>query len=164
MAKKIDKEKSVICSNWCDRVSLGAKGTFVDDFERPEDYFEGTLWSIRADEEKPFRSRHGNWYRYFVPKSTLVLEEEYKSFTDIEQLREEGLYIGNSFWIRYKNNTDFTHLVTITEITLNSKGSIVSIRLGTSVFTPEELLKNYEWSNKSPKDNDWRPFSIRQPF
>lgn len=161
MAKKIDKEKSVICSNWCDRVSLGAKGTFVDDFERPEDYFEGTLWSIRADEEKPFRSRHGNWYRYFVPKSTLVLEEdEENEFTKLGQLKKKDLYTGNSFWIRSKDNTEITRLVTITEISLNSKGSIASIGLGVSTFLPEELLKNYEWSNKSPKDNDWKPFSI----
>lgn len=77
MAKKIDKEKSVVYSQWNDHVSLGIKGTFVDDFDRPEDYFEGILWSTRADAEKPFRHRHGNWFKYFVPKSTLVLEEEY---------------------------------------------------------------------------------------
>lgn len=73
------------------------------------------------------------------------------------------LEIGNSFWIRSKDNTEITHLVTITEISLNSKGNIASIGLGVSTFSPEELLKNYEWCT-SPKDNDWKPFSIRLLF
>lgn len=74
------------------------------------------------------------------------------------------LGIGSSFWIRSKDNTEITHLVTITEISLNSKGNIASIGLGVSTFSPEELLKNYEWSNKSPKDNDWKPFNISLLF
>jgi len=73
---------------------------------------------------------------------------------------KEVLCVGNSFWVRSKDNTEIVHLVTVTEISVNSEGSIVSVGLGTSTFSPEELLKNYEWSNKSPKDNDWRPFSI----
>ena len=73
----------------------------------------------------------------------------------------EGLRIGISFWIRSRDNTEITHLVTVTEISLNSERSLVSIGLGTRVFSPEELLKNYEWSSKPPKDNDWRPFSTR---
>lgn len=80
------------------------------------------------------------------------------NLTGSEQLRKGGLYIGNSFWIRPRDNTEIVHLVTITEISLNSEGSVVSIGLGTSTFSPEELLKNYEWSSKAPKDNDWRPF------
>lgn len=78
--------------------------------------------------------------------------------TERDQLRKEGLYIGNSFWIRSRDNTEITHLVTITEISLNYEGSIVSIGLDTRAFSPEELLKNYEWSNKPPKDNEWRSF------
>lgn len=58
--KKIDKEKSVVYSQWSDPVSLRTKGTFVNDFDRPDDYYEGTLWSIRADVENPFRDRYGN--------------------------------------------------------------------------------------------------------
>ena len=80
---------------------------------------------------------------------------EIDKVTDIEK---GGLYIGNSFWIRSRNNTEIVHLVTITEISLNSEGSVVSIGLGTNTFSSEELLKNYEWSSKAPKDNDWRPF------
>ena len=70
----------------------------------------------------------------------------------------EGLCIGISFWIRSRDNTEITHLVTVTEISLNFEGDIVSIGLGARVFSPEELLKNYEWSSKPPKDNDWRSF------
>lgn len=77
---------------------------------------------------------------------------------------DKEIDIGNSFWIRSKDNTEIVHLVTVTEISVNSEGSIVSIGLGASTFSPEELLKNYEWSNKSPKDNDWRPFSIRLTY
>lgn len=84
--------------------------------------------------------------------------------TERDQLRKEGLYIGNSFWIRSKDNTEIIRLATITEITIDSKGSITSIGLGLTEFSLEELLKNYEWSNKSPKDNDWKPFSTRPLF
>lgn len=74
--KKIDKEKSVVYSQWSDPVSLRTKGTFVNDFDRPDDYYEGTLWSIRADVENPFRDRYGNGYKYFVPRNTKVLVKE----------------------------------------------------------------------------------------
>lgn len=77
---------------------------------------------------------------------------------------DEMVRIGISFWIRSRDNTEIVHLVTVTEISLNSEGSIVSIGLGTNTFSPEELLKNYEWSNKSPKDNEWRPFPTRLLF
>lgn len=75
-------------------------------------------------------------------------------------MAKEVLSIGNSFWIRSKDNSEIAHLVTVTEISVDLDGSMVSIGLGTRVLTPKELLKNYEWSNKHPKDNDWRPFII----
>lgn len=75
-------------------------------------------------------------------------------------MAKEVLCIGNSFWIRSKDNTEITHLVTVTEISLDSEGGMISIGLGTRVLTPKELLMSYEWSNKPPKDNDWRPFII----
>lgn len=98
-------------------------------------------------------------------------KEEYYSITvnavntdnTVNEPRKEGLNIGNSFWIRSKDNTEVAHLVTITEISMDSKGSIASIGLGTCVLPPEELLKNYEWS-KSPKENDWKPFNISLEF
>ena len=74
--KKIDKEKSVVYSQWSDPVSLRTKGAFVNDFDRPDDYYEGTLWGIRADVENPFRDRYGNGYKYFVPRNTKVLVKE----------------------------------------------------------------------------------------
>lgn len=74
--KKIDKEKSVVYRQWNDHVSLGIKGTFVDDFDRPEDYFEGILWRVIADVENPFRDRCGYGYKYFVPRDTKVLVKE----------------------------------------------------------------------------------------
>ena len=52
--KKIDKEKSVVYSQWSDPVSLRTKGTFVNDFDRPDDYY----------------------YKYFVPRNTKVLVKE----------------------------------------------------------------------------------------
>ena len=73
---------------------------------------------------------------------------------------DEMVRIGISFWIRSRDNTEIVRLVTVTEISLNSEGSIVSIGLGTNTFSPEELLKNYEWSSKAPKDNDWSSFPI----
>ena len=68
--KKIDKEKSVVYSQWNNHVLLGIKGTFVNNFDKPEDYYEGTLWNIRTDAENPFMDRYGNGYKYFVPRST----------------------------------------------------------------------------------------------
>jgi len=73
---------------------------------------------------------------------------------------DEMVRIGISFWIRSRDNTEIVRLVTVTEISLNSEGSIVSIGLGTNTFSPEELLKNYEWSSKAPKDNEWRSFPV----
>lgn len=64
-------------------------------------------------------------------------------------------HIGASFWIRSKGNTETARLVAVTEISVNPKGNMVSIGLGTRVFTPEELMENYEWSDK---DNDWGSF------
>jgi len=73
---------------------------------------------------------------------------------------DEMVRIGISFWIRSRDNTEIVRLVTVTEISLNSEGSIASIGLGTNTFSPAELLKNYEWSSKAPKDNEWRPFPV----
>lgn len=61
------------------------------------------------------------------------------------------LGICNSFWIRSKDNTEITRLVTITEISLNSKGNIASIGLGVSTFSPEELLKTMNGVINPPK-------------
>lgn len=160
MKKKINKEKSVVFSNWYDTVKLDQKGTFVNDFNKPEDYFEDTLWCIRADEIKPFGDSYSIWYKYFVPEDTMVLEEEYKPFTKMEQLKKEGLYIGNSFWLRSKDDTEITHLVTVTSITLN-KGDIAFIGLGARLLSTEELLNNYLWC-KSHTDNEWRPFGVKE--
>lgn len=157
--KKINKEKSVVFSKWNDTVSLNIKGTFVDNFDYPNSYFEGTLCGIRKGTEKPFSDSYGIWYKYFVPRSTMVLEEEYKPYTYLWQLDKEGICPGNCFWIRCKNDTEIQHLVTVTEITLN-KGNIASIGLGTGVFSPEELLKDYLWC-KSHTDNEWRPFGVK---
>lgn len=74
--RKIDKEKSMVYRQWNDHVSLGIKGTFVNDFDKPDDYYEGTLWSVRADVENPFRDRYGNCFKYFVPRDTKVLVKE----------------------------------------------------------------------------------------
>lgn len=161
MKKKINKEKSVIWANWYDRVSLGTKGVFVDNFDYPDNYFESTLCGIRMGKETPFLNTYGNWYKYFVPEDTMVLEEEeeYKPFTYMEQLKKKDLIIGESFFIRSKDNPEYIHLVRITEITLNRE-HIACIGLGVSVFSPEELLNNYEWC-KILTNRDWQPFGVK---
>lgn len=159
MKKKINKEKSVVFSTWCDGLMhLDQKGTFVDNFDYPDSYFEGTLCGIRMGKETPFLNTYGNWYKYFVPERTRVLEEKekYKPFTYMEQLKKKDLIIGESFFIRSKDNPEYIHLVRITEITLNGE-HIACIGLGVSVFSPEELLKNYEYAMSPTK---WLPFGV----
>lgn len=156
--KKINKEKSVVCCQWSDSVTISTKGTLVNDFDKPESYYEGVLWGIRAIAETPFMDRYGNWYKYFVPEKGRVLEEEYKPFTYMEQLAKKDLIMGESFFIRSKDNPEILHLVRITEISLNRE-HIASIGLGVSVFSPEELLNNYEWCKYL--NRDWQPFGVK---
>lgn len=160
MTRKINKEKSVICANWCDPVKLGTKGTFVDDFNKPEDYFEGTLFGIRMVADTPFLNTYGYWYKYFVPEKGRVLEEEYKPFTKMEQLNSNGLSVGNSIFVRRKVEKETTYLAIINVVTLDSKGHITNIGLGLNTFSAKELFNDYEWC-KSHIDNEWRPFGVK---
>jgi len=162
MTKKIDKERSVVCRQWNDPVALGVVGTFVDDFDRPEDYFEGTLVGIRQGTVTSFLNEYGEWYKYFVPADTKVLvDEDCKPFYKLDQLRDRGL-MGRYFFIRHKNIKKSAHLVTITEVTLDYRGYITNIGLGTDMFTPEDLFKEYEWIKDVNVEYDWNVFGIKE--
>lgn len=99
-----------------------------------------------------------------MDKEIATDNETHDNFPKRKQLWKEIINVGNSFWLRSRNNIEIIHRVTVSEISVNSEGRIVSICLGANMFPPEELIKNYEWSHKPPKDNDWESFSFRLTF
>lgn len=166
MGRKLDLTGVRIYSNSKDDVrdviNLVGERVYLSDDVNFESYEEAELAEVNYANgiTYPFFGGNGvGWFKYII-RAEDAKGEIRGNLTERKQSWKEIIDVGNSFWIRSKDNTEIVHLVTVTEISVNSEGSIVSIGLGTSVFPPKELLKNYEWSNEPPKDNDWRSFEI----
>lgn len=149
-------------------LSLIGENVYMSDADDFSIYAQGKLNGVRYASDGAYTDRSylcGNMvsihYKYIIFCEDAKFKDGKEEYHyPITVNRKEGLNIGDTFWIRSKDNTEVAHLVTITEITIDSKGSIASIGVGPHVLPPEELLKNYEWSDKSPKENDWRTFGI----
>lgn len=158
MKKKINKEKSVVFSNWYDTVKLDQKGTFVNDFNKPEDYFEGTLWCIRTDEIKPFGDSYSIWYKYFVPEDTMVLEpEKVRPFEDFDEfIRTLGCAVGNVITFK-KKNSDTEYCLLFNGHAITKDGDVL-IYLGAKYYVLKELCDDYLFY----KGGEWLPFGVKE--
>lgn len=172
MKQKVRVDLSTVYSNKTTNLSgltIGERGCFSDS-EDFKDYEIYELIRVMNTSKYPYVADIGGGYsrgfKYYIPLNKANFEDINSSIKEQNMAKEvkEVLSIGNTFWVRSKDNTEIAHLVTVTQISVNSEGSIVSIGLGTDVFPPKELLKNYEWSSKPPKDNDWQSFSISLTF
>lgn len=154
--EKIDKEKSIVYNKWSDTVSLNIKGTFVDDFNKPEDYYEGTLWQIRADDESPFGDRYGNCFKYFVPRSTKVVEpKKLRPFKDIKEFRHIlGVKVGNIIHYREKGSSLEYNLMW----TGYTNDKLVVI-FGGTFHSLNSLFERYEYCDSK---GEWHPFGVEE--
>lgn len=158
--KKIDKEKSVVYSNYSDPDSLCIRGTFVDDFDYPDSYFEGTLCGIRANAERTFLNTYGNWYKYFVPESTRVLVEEPKKLRPFKDMREffdttgfdigQIVHIKKDVGIEFEETTIFNGYRTDTDNTF--------IIFGFQAHDFEQLMEFFKFY----RDGKWCPFGVEE--
>lgn len=165
MNKEIDVFKSVVYDNLIskfDGLELGQIGYFSND-PSFEDYEVDQLTDIITANTHRYGTNTNVGYRYFIPKDKAVFIEQKKliPITGMEQLIKEGLGIGDSFFIRPKGEKEVARLVTVTEITLNSKGFVGCIGLGINLFSPDELSNTYEWC-KYPQTGEWKPFGIEE--
>lgn len=143
------------CFSNAEEVSQYSNGWFsnnLEDFTNLDNHtiIFGSLKEIK-DSVYPYQTEKG-FYKFFLPECMAVV---YKKIRAYDSVSEMPFQVGDILFIRDKETQDIEKCMCTSVSCVNN-----NIGLGTTTYSSQELLDDYEW--RFTETGDWKPFGVEE--
>ena len=148
------------CFSNAEEVSQYSKGWFtniLEDFTNLDNhtvYFR-ELTGIK-NSVYPFETKEG-YFKFFLPEC--MVKEHKKTLRAYNSVKELPFTVGDTLFIKDKESQEFEKC-TCSSISYRKNDSVSLISLGTTTYSVQELLEDYEW--RFTETGDWKPFGVEE--